>query len=457
MKKLLACLLALLLPCCALAETYSLDWTMRVSPDGVALLSDISLASGALSEKMAAAVAELFSSLSARFVVSDTGNRYRFSLAYQDLELLLFDAQDSDETSTAVCNLAPGILLKLAVDHDSVAVSKDAVDALNHLSLADFQRRLAPSWDAWVASLDTEVDHGVFAGDAYAGEGRCRTYRFDERDVAVLLESMLAAELNDNIQPVLKYLSWQFWHDEDSITDYLRDCFRNAAMRNRYRYVLRLVDDGTDGHPLTGLSLIVYEGDQQVATLSCGHPETGFKAVLGYGLRGQNYYLSLTTSGTPDNMDQMELQLWQDPGKYGFYDAADEPETNLLLSAVCSASSDDPQTTATLRTTMVGKALRDHQVDTVFTITTGDVREEITTTVLVDATEAAVFSLTGAYADALPPLETSGLRAINITDMTDEEAQLLQDIASDVGVELGIELFRLLPAELMTLLLTTGF
>lgn len=469
MKKLLACLLALSLPCCALADTITLDWSMDVSPDGLAMLMDAGKEALGVDEtvpqadKLLEGLAEVLSGFSAHTIMDTSGDRYRLSIMYQDLVLFSADGQDEENAAFVTSNLLPGFLLTAAIDPATTQIAQNTLEALKQLSWEDFRRRAAPYQAEWINSLEMTEEYGSFAGDAYAGTGRCRTYRFDERDLAVMLEYMTASR-NDAIEDLLRFCGHVIWDDPESTVAYLRSCIRGVSIRNQYRYVLRIVDDGASNPTPIGYSMLVYDGYQLVATLSAGFPDDGFKAVLGYGLQDENYYLSFTMNGDPAVADELTVQLWQDQDKAGFYTASRSENANLLLTAVLSAAADSAMNSASdhasseedwaLRALMWGKAFGNHQLEIATAFLPSAMNEELSVSVALDSAPLFSSRLTAAYTDDLPPLEKDGLRSMNIEDLSFEDMQLMVDIATDVGMELAIELFKRLPAELLSLLLS---
>lgn len=447
MKKLLACLLALMLPLCAMAETASVTWTTEVSPEGLTRLIDLMQTAApdaalSLTDKQTAALAEFMSGFSASVGVHESGELMRFVIAYGNETLMDLDCMIQKDEYLYTSSLLPGILLTTPLDVSDKLLEEIIAAWENQPWLALWSRylRFAERWDG---SLDQSVEYGSFAGDTYSGGKRRVTYRFDERDVALLLESIITADEVDDVATLLHGYGLQYFDDADGLTNALCQRIRDAAMENRYSYVLRIVDDGTEGPQIIGLSLLVYEQDQLVSTLSASENTV----VLGYGLRGENCYLSLETSDAA-NAPMMLAKLWHDPTRAGYH-AASGNEANLLFSA--ALYQDETDAPLSMRAEIDGPALNNIPVTLALTLTDSDTAAELALSVTVDGLPLSTSRMTISVVDDLPAMETEGLRRIDLNDPSDEDADVLDDAIDDAANELAVKLFKLMPPELLTI------
>lgn len=455
MRKLLALLLALMLPCCALAETISMNWTTDVSADGLSMLIDLledpADEGPSFTAKQIAALAELMSGFSLRMDTHESGNRVKMVLSYQDEALVDLDAQIAGDTTLFTLSLLEGMLLTAPMDPALMEAQAAADEAWQHQPWLDLQKRYALFADVWESSLDVTIEYGSFIGDAYSGGKRSTTYRFDERDVAVLLESIITVDQPDNMATLLSFYGQQYFEDPDGLTDYLAKFARDVALRNQYRYVLRVVDDGAEEPTLVGISLLVYEKDQLVATLSMGGDEDRTNIVLGYGIRGENCYLALTQTDDPANEPNLLAKLWRDPGKVGYYAASADEQANLLLTA--KVYLDERDNLQSLRAELIGPITQNIPIETTLSLENRETFGDITFSLSLSGERLLTSSMAFTSVEDLPDMTADDLQVIDITDISDEEEQDVASALDKAVTELGLKLFRLLPPELLTLFL----
>lgn len=453
MRRLLACLLALMLPCCALAETYAINWTADVSADGLSMLLDLSeesLGSDTpfLSARQIAALAEMLSGLSATFYVNESGDRLKLVMSYQDEELIEFDGQSTEDAALCATNILKDMLLTMPIDPALNDAQAAAEQAWENQPWIDLCKRYTLFADVWEASIDASIEYGAFAGDAYSGGKRSWTYRFDERDIAVLLESIVTAELSDNLAALLTYYGLTQFDNPDGLTDFLYKRVHDASLRNQYRYVLRIVDDGSDDPELVGISLLIYEKDRLIATISMGGDENVTNMVLGYGIHGINCYLALTQTDDPTDGPNLLAKFWRDTNKAGYY-AASSNEDNLLLSTELYVEASD--SALSLRTKAIGAATQNTPVEAVLTVVDTPDFGDITLSVKLADQQLMTSSLTFSYAEDMPDMERDGLLVIDITDTSAEDERTIADALNESAGELAVKLFRLLPPEILTI------
>ena len=305
-------------------------------------------------------------------------------------------------------------------------------------------------YNAWEATLESEIETGSFAGDAYTGGTHCETYRFDERDIAVLLESLLRADWPESVVSAWRSFLLNAGEDPDELLAHLHKLIYEASINNQYSYVLRLVSK--DGDSL-GLSLIVYEDDQLVSTLSLGFREENAKAILGYGLRGENYYLTLNVNTVPIDQPMMTVKLWQDQAKEGYAIVSANEKDHLLLFATLDAEADGQA--FALRTDLQGALLKDIPVTITLTGITADDASALECAVALFSEPLLTTRLLISIVEELPPLETEGKQVFDLLELSiDEEIQLAKDMQS-LLMQFAVRLFKLMPPELLTYTLWT--
>lgn len=443
MKKILACLLALMLPCCALADTFALDWTTKAQEEGMTTLMSIletalGLSEGSLVDAgWAEALTESINSLSISAIIDDSG-RYRTSIAYQEDELYVSDVRMSEEYLSVTGSLFPGLLLYLPAEYLNQFGST--------LSPADIDWENAAytilgSVAYWIDTLDAVYETGSFAGEAYSGGTDRWTYTFDDRDIATLLDDLALAEWPESFLQALRSFGGSRWGSEEAMISAFRVKVHEAAMRNRYRYVLRAV--GIDGEPI-GISLLTYEGDDLVATLSMGIDGARVVSILGYGIRGQNVYLAMTMNGDPDTPG-LEAKLWLDATKGGYY-AASSNDANLLLDA--STIITTVGTNASIAMQAHGSLLMGNWVDIVMKDVAVNGNTALETTVSINETPLMVSDLVVSKAEPLPQIDEESLRTIDLSNMTDEDQALFNDTWQDALARLLLKLLNVAPSKL---------
>lgn len=454
MKKLLACLLALMLPCCALADTFAMTVTSQVSQDGLAELCRLDAAAqgldrSRLSEKSVAALATLLSGFSAVIQADDTG-ALDASLSYEGQQIFSLQSAAIGDTDVVVTSLCPGLMLTSPVDTALNEAWEQAGAALEDMNWLDLFETLDECLSGWEQTLDITTEYGYFAGDTYALEGECITMRFDERDISVLLEALSHADWPDGISELTRAVSLSIWGDETSLRDAVLERVHITAFQNQYSYVMRLVDSDRFADPI-GFSLLTYEGGQLVSTLSMGVWNGRIDTVLGYGLRGENVYLSSTLAlDVPDGEPFFSAQLWSDPDQEGYYAVSSDPrQANLQMTAEARYTATAASGSVTFK--CWGPALWDAVIET--TVLASD-ENELITTVTLNGKPLLEVSLYGLIMpDNLPALETDGLQELPVSDDSPEAEQLLDEAVMEGIGALLTTMRPLVPQDLMTTLI----
>lgn len=335
MKRLLACLLAvLLLPAAAAAEAYVLDWQIDMPQEAVAALFEAfvpedSELSGVISDSQMKGVAKLIDGLGMRVHTQTDAMRYDLSIGGGQLMSMMI-ALGGDGMD--VCfDLLDDVVLRQDAEEDLIAFQNRLAEASAASDWQGLYGFFLNTVNDWSLTLDTETEQGAFAGEAYSGGMFRVTYRFDDRDLLSLLQQLLCADTVAAYAPVLPLTLEHLGADLQDILKQALDTAVEAAKENRYAYTLRIVNNGLYN---VGVSVTVMLDDAQVTTLSVGLDPTAPGFVLGYGLRGENIYLA----ALGNESGRYTLTMLRDPQLEGFA-AACRNEENVLLKGECSAAS----------------------------------------------------------------------------------------------------------------------
>lgn len=287
MKRLLAFLLALMLPCAAFAETdaYVFEAVMTVDSENFpeyltnmllpGLPEDMPVDAGMLGS----ALSRLANGLGVRFTSQE--NAWLFELLVKESALIDFTIHlDESGNQYLLCSsLMPDYAI--AIPYEAEEGSPSPADS------ADWSAAFSGAANRiflWIISLDCTESDGNFSGDAYEGGVHETVWRFDDADLATLLSELTSNEL----QPLVSAVSQFLETDEQSMVDQLASLHQEVADRNEYAYVLRAVNNEYD--ELIGLSLTVNRGEAQVYTASIGFNDDGFLLVTGKPLTNANLW-----------------------------------------------------------------------------------------------------------------------------------------------------------------------
>ena len=448
MKKLLALLLALILPCCALADSFSVDWSMEVTPEGLSALLD-KVADNLfgeippVSDSLMEALAGLLSSFTISSTTDISGTRQRFVLLCQEQTILSVDASFTDDSTLYACDLLPDALLSLPGDITMLHERQQVREALEKLDQQAVSGTLSDCISAWAAMLEQTQESGSFAGETYAGGTRCATYRFDDRDLTLLAELLSRSKWPEEAVTALENYILVSHEDPDALRSALFDRLYYAAYVNQYHYVLRLVSDDAQ---MIGLSLLAYDQDTLVSTLSVGFSDDRIRAVLGYGIHDQNAYLSMDFSASDQGRPILTARFWRDPFRSGYYTASSDP-ANLLLSVDAEFVGDDAIRALTI--TLSGSTLWNSCIVMKLTGT----NDSFAVDVALDDLPLMSSRMTYAATDDLPAMDADSSQVFSLDDMSDDEWTQLFDLFDGLRTQLIVRLFKATPPELLTLTL----
>ena len=452
MKKLLACLLALMLPLTALADCLSLEMYWSLWPDGMTALIG-SLTDGQrypLMEEWLGELAAFLSGFSVTCAADDASGYGYLTFRYGEEALYSFDVTATDQGTVMRHSAFPDMPLLLSPDNLYADPSALLPRSLSDVPWDDVLVTFRACLNRWAQAMETTEAKGHFAGDAYAGGAHRTTLRFDERDLALLTDMLLDAQWPEAFTALFAQPIRAAGGQTDDARAYLRNQIRKVALDNRYRYVLHLVDDAR-GEPI-GLSLIAYLADQQVATLSVGAaPDGGITLVLGWGVRDENVYLSARITPEGAEGHRFSAELLRDAARQQNVQAAAQPLMRLDLYDLALEEADIWKLTA------AGEALGDMAVEVTFYHALSEAGSANSALLKLNDQQLALVNLDFRSMDALTAPELSGLALIDVSDLTEEDVIGLAEAASATIAELGVRLFQLMPPKLLTLPLNPRF
>lgn len=287
MKRILALLLAMLLPVCVLAETQQLVVSVDMADGMQAKIQQALLAAGLpdVDEDDSQIYAQLIESLlnGLRITVTMQDNAFAIEVCQSVEKLLDLITYSINGNVYLTSTMLPGYALQFAASKDGNAIASKAFDGFDWKSVRNDIRSTVT---AWVSSLDKVEDTGAFVGDAYKGGTHCTTWYVSDADIATLLSNLVNGKLREWIAVVLEDSGL----DGKSMLSDIDALNNDVAEADRYMYVIRAVRDDSD--KLIGLSATVLDGTYQIGTLSLGLQDNDVKIVMGLGLTEQNYWCS---------------------------------------------------------------------------------------------------------------------------------------------------------------------
>ena len=296
------------------------------------------------SRMLARGFAELFSNLKLEFSTRSDGTAAaaQTRIDLKTRTLLSYAMQRTGEDSFVQSSLFPGCRLMMPVPEPE-EVSLPQTDLAEEYAHAAEKARseMKPLLDFWAGTLDTTEEQGIFTGDAYAGGTLRRTWQFDDRDFAALVDALLDAETDPlgDLIAVLETVLNALEADSGERTD-LREAVRHTVREyawtneNSYRWseVCRTAPDGAE-QPV-GASGTIYRGTEPIATLSVGRDGPSARFVLGFGQKDANWYIGLTADVGGDEqggeLNGLSLDIVRDEAGIGYALSAREPANHLI-------------------------------------------------------------------------------------------------------------------------------
>lgn len=283
MKKLLAILLILMLPICAIADTREL--TIRVETNEIPfqqVLRDAFKSVPTLTDGGTAVYVQLIHHVLNGLEVNIKSQKDAFQLttALKGVPFVDLKQYSTAAESRLTSTLLPGyaILLKNHSHYDDQERVK-ADDAV--LSVLE-------AIDTWLGYFEPTMVNGSFHGDAYEGGVWCTTVSFTDSDIAALLSSISTQEVRSAFIQMLSPLG----KDASEILDAYDAENARVADEDAHMYLLRIVSN-EEKKPI-GASLTIIRELEQIATVSLGFINETITLVIGLGLDQQNYWCELT-------------------------------------------------------------------------------------------------------------------------------------------------------------------
>ena len=457
MKKLLAFLLALMLPLSALADGLSANLYGTLWADGIIGLLDSQSAGERypLIEEWLHVMAEFVNAFSLASAADEQSGYGYMTLRYGEESLYSFDVTATEQGTVMRHSMLPDMPLLLSPENLYANPAALLPGSLKSAPWDGVYATFRACLNRWAQAMETTETKGHFAGDAYAGGVYRTTLRFDERDLALLLSMLLDADWPEDFASLFLGPIRQAGGDPEDIAAYLREEIRLKALDNRYRYVLHLVRDGQE-EPL-GLSMIVYLQDQQVASLSASAPDDqgGITLVLGWGVRGENVYLLAQTSPSDENGLRLSASLLRDAARQQNLPAVASDPSNLLMRLSLYDISLDEADIWKLVASV--EALGDTAIDVTFYHAPVEGGSDNSALLKIDDQQIAIVNLDFRQTDALAAPELSAAEGIDMSRLTEEDIIALAQAASTAVAEVGIRLFQLMPTKLMTLPMNPKF
>lgn len=294
MKKLLAVLLALVMPFSAMAETYGLslsvatDETIFTQYAKEALRLDPAYADMDL-DKLAAAVEQILDGFGVSLTVQEDAAALDIQLGGGSLlDLVVHVTQDALYMTSS---LLPGYALREKIS----APTEQELSVAKELASMDWQAvsiSVEEAVQQWASVIEPTVMQGMFSGDAYEGGTRCTTWVLSDIDIAALVSAGMTDELRAAVTALLIVIG----ENADEILSRFDAINDKVADEDAYIYMLRIVEN--DAGDVVGMSLTVIQEMHQVATVSLGLSGMECRLVVGLGANEDNYWWEISGKRT---------------------------------------------------------------------------------------------------------------------------------------------------------------
>ncbi|MBQ2954809.1 MAG: hypothetical protein IJE07_14860 [Clostridia bacterium] len=304
-KRILALLLALLLPVAALAETCCLEASVQINQENAPdVFKAMGLFAGANNEDdLCQSLAEMVDGFAIRVVTQEDANR--FTMAFDDTNLLEMSVIASGADLVITSELLGSNALLIPAD----LMSPEDAAFVQLMEGTDWLQLLGGVVSAAAAHLDgfeVTTQRGSFSGDAYAGGVYCTTCTFDDADIAALLSAAMTDEVRELILAVAEYLGF----DGEGFIAGIEQAHQDASAANTHHYIVRVVYDAA--YAPIGLSATVLAGEKQLATLSVGYADGELLIVAGLPMDDVNFWhchgISLTKTTDEDGAIHLALE-----------------------------------------------------------------------------------------------------------------------------------------------------
>lgn len=331
MKRIAALLLVLILPVCALAETFEVTLQVQTAEALFSTLLDQAVQMQAeLDGVSIETVVKLMQALmgNSRITVISQSDADSVSISLNGKKFLDMTTYLSGSEELMTSSLIPGYVLV------EEAGSASAMDAAKEQKIAE---DIMHAYVTWKGGLDAETTYGAFSGDAYSGGTVCTTWTITDRDVAGLVSAVMTPEL----RKMIKEQADTEDADAESILSAIDAANERVSEENKYTYEIRCVKDDKD--LLAGLSVTVFEQEAQIATFSLGKNEQETRVVIGFGLKKQNYWAEcILTQSQRDqtNFIKGEVREWtaDKNESFAYVKQANAPAMSYLMNCIVTKS-----------------------------------------------------------------------------------------------------------------------
>ena len=459
MKRFAAMLLALLilLPGLSHAEEgygVSVSFSMDRDTAGSMLTSMLGKEPPGL-DGMAEALSELIGSivLNANGFSSAQLTQVDFRINLKDTPIM--DMLMSTDNLTGTVRLAsdslwPGHALVSAMTEEEMEAALSIQEAWEKTDYESVLVDLCACVEAWAAGISCKAEHGTYVGDLFEGGVQCETYLADDRDLSLLADMQL--DRLEGFDLPFEAFAEMYLNGEHPLA-LVRGSVHQVALENRYAYQLRRILDA-EGQLLC-LSLTVLDNGVQVSTLSAAPVEHGVKLLWGYGMQGENRYLEWTLTDLSESdtkrLDSM-VKVYLDQAKAGYRAASAslavyEASGSLEITGMPDGSA---QWQAEWTAGLDGGNER-LSVTGAWQAQTEEISVDIVLGERVNAAPGVRITLRGGPAE-VSPADLSALKEIDMLDDDPVTLELTEQLLKDAAQSLGVKLFKLIPAPLMTLL-----
>lgn len=283
MKKLLALLLALLLPACSFAE--SLSVTVKINDDeqsfpayALELMQKIPGQKLEESRTTVQIMQSIFKDMKLVTVVQPEALSVEALVSGNPL--LDMSICREEEMIFLTSSMMPGYALaeKLIPVSDGDETTESAIQRNGLIT------SIQAAFSAWSKDITPVATYGAFQGDAYSGGSKCKTWSFTDQDVAALVSSLATKEVREAFTLILKMLG----EDAAALFQQFDELNDRVADEDHYTYLLRVVEDDQD--QFVGASLSCLKENQQTATISLGFQNKILRIVFGLGMKTSNYW-----------------------------------------------------------------------------------------------------------------------------------------------------------------------
>lgn len=314
MKRLLALMLAMLLPGAALCETLQTEIMLTVREQELSeiiapVLSEMYDVTQEQAETLAQAFAGLMNNSGLRVTVQEDAQAFELLLGGKtlvDVQALV----DSMGNTVFTSGLFKGYGLTRPAGEEQATVADAGIDWASVLT------GVRQEAEKRISALPYVTTEGAFAGDAYTGGTSCRTYQLDDSDVAAFLQGLMTDDARDALALLFDIMGM----DGKAALAALDDTHARVAAENAYAYLLRVVEDAEGS--LVGLSLTVQQGTAQLATVSVGMASGEMKIVVGIGGAERNGWCAHSIRNVAGGLAGESVAFWADKEQAYPYAAA---------------------------------------------------------------------------------------------------------------------------------------